>query len=161
MVLVTEGVDPLLGAGFFLVTAGAAEGGIEAVLVQRLFQTLGLHHVGVHRAAVGEGTDALRHPFGVHVHQQVQIHLLDHALAEAVHLAEFPAGVHMQHREWQAAGIEGLACQMQHDGGVLADGIQHYRVLELGGNLTDDVDAFGFQLFQMGQFFQHGVLTMN
>ena len=42
-----EREDALLGARLLLVAARAAEGGVEAVLVERLLQRLGLHHVGV------------------------------------------------------------------------------------------------------------------
>ena len=42
-----EAEDALLGAALLLVAAGAAEGGVEAVFVERLLQPLGLPHVGV------------------------------------------------------------------------------------------------------------------
>ena len=32
---------------------------------------------------------------------------------------------------------------------ILADRVQHHRVAELGRDLTDDVDALGFQAFEM------------
>jgi hypothetical protein len=47
-----EREDALLGAALFLVAARAAEGGVEAVFVERLLQALGLHHLGVQRRAV-------------------------------------------------------------------------------------------------------------
>ena len=62
----------------------------------------------------------------------------------------------MQHRERQLAGEERLARQVQHHGGILADGVQHHRVVELGGHFTNDVDTFRLQLFQVGQFIEHG-----
>ncbi len=153
---VTEGVHALLGAGLFLVAARATKGGIEAVLVQRLLETLGLHHVGVLGTAVGEGVHVLRHAIGVDVGEQVEAIFADHLLAEAVHLLEFPAGIHVQHRERQLAGEERLARQMQHHGGILADGIEHHRVIEFGGHLTNDVDAFRLELFEVRQFVEHG-----
>ena len=48
-------------------------------------------------------------------------------------------------------GIEGLLRQPHHHRGVLADGIQHHRALELRGHFADDVDALGFEGAQMGQ----------
>jgi len=54
-------------------------------------------------------------------------------------------------RERRLAGVEGLQGQVQHHGGVFADGIEHDGVVELGGNFPDYVDALGFQLFEMGQ----------
>jgi hypothetical protein len=42
--------------------------------------------------------------------------------------------------------------QVQHDGGILADGVQHHRLFTLRGNLAHDVDAFRFELAQVGEF---------
>ena len=49
------------------------------------------------------------------------------------------------------AGIEGLLRQPQHDGGVFADGVEHHRVLELGGDLAEDVDALGLEKLDVVQ----------
>ncbi|MNW05298.1 hypothetical protein D3C71_2015310 [compost metagenome] len=62
----------------------------------------------------------------------------------------------MHHRKRQFAREEGFARQMQHHGRILADRVQHHRVIELGGHLTNDVDALRLQLFQMRQFVDHG-----
>jgi hypothetical protein len=45
-----------------------------------------------------------------------------------------------------------LARQMQHDGGIFANGVQHHRIVELGGDLPDDVNALCFELFEMGKY---------
>ncbi|RMU78243.1 hypothetical protein ALP24_02204 [Pseudomonas syringae pv. aptata] len=126
------------------------------MLVERLLQALGLHDVGVFGAAVGERVDALCHAIGVDVGDQVQAHFFDHLVAKAIHLLEFPAGIDVHDREWQFTGEECLACQVQHHGRIFADRVQHHRVIELGGDLADDVDAFRLQLFQMRQFVNHG-----
>jgi len=47
--------------------------------------------------------------------------------------------------------MKGFAGQVQHYCGVFPDGIEHDRVVELGCNFPDDVDAFSFQLFEMRQ----------
>ena len=151
--LVTEGVDPLLGTGLLLVAAGAAEGGIEAVFVERLLEPLCLHDVGVLAAAVHEGVDVHGQAVRVLVDDEIQPVLLGGLVPELDHLLELPVGVHVEQREGDLARIEGLAGQVQHDGGVLADGVHHHRVLELGGHLADDVDALGFQLLQVGKSF--------
>ena len=153
---VTERVHTLLGPRLLFVAASTTEGGVETMLVQRLFQALGLHDVGVLGAAMGERVDALRHTFGVDVGDQLQAHFLDHLVAEPVHLLEFPLGVDVHDRERQLAREKGLARQVQHHGGILADRVQHHRVVELGGHLADDVDAFRLQLFQVRQFVDHG-----
>ncbi|MNT10810.1 hypothetical protein D3C72_1456610 [compost metagenome] len=156
MLAVAEGVDTLLGAGLLLVATGAAEGRIEAVLVERLLEALGLHHVGVLRAAMGEGVDVLGDAFRIDVGDQVQAHLGDHLVAELVHLLELPPGVDVHDRERQLAGEERLARQVQHHGGVFTDGVEHHRVVEFGGHFTNDVDALRLQLFQVRQFIEHG-----
>ncbi len=90
------------------------------------------------------------------MHQQIEPHVLNHPIAEFVHGLEFPAGVHVEYRERQLAGKEGLAGQVQHHGRILADGIQHDRIVELGGHFTDDVDAFRLKLFEVRLFVEHG-----
>jgi hypothetical protein len=45
VVLVAERVDALFGARLFFVAAGAAERGVELILVQRLLQRLRLHNI--------------------------------------------------------------------------------------------------------------------
>src|SRR5471030_2823057 len=161
VLVVAEGVHTLFGAGLLFVTAGATKGSVEAVLVQSLLEALGFHDVSVLGAAVGERVDALRHAIGVYVHQQVQAQLFNHAVAKAVHFLEFPLRIDMHHRKRQLAREERLARKVQHHGGVFTDGVQHHRVIELGGDLADDVDAFRLQLFQMRQFVDHGYSRNN
>ncbi|MNR10170.1 hypothetical protein D3C85_1264060 [compost metagenome] len=156
MLAVAERVHALFGAGFLFIATGAAECCVETILVECLLEALGLHDVGVLGAAVGERVDVLRHAVRVDVGDQVEAQLGDHLVAEAVHLLEFPASVDVHHRKRQLAREERLACQVQHHGGVFTDGVQHHRVIELGGHLADDVDAFRLQLFQMRQFVDHG-----
>ena len=49
------------------------------------------------------------------------------------------------------AGMKRLHRQPHHHRRVLADRVQHHRVLELGRHLADDVDALGLELLQMRQ----------
>ncbi|MNZ94894.1 hypothetical protein D3C78_1140140 [compost metagenome] len=155
MLAVAERVHALLGPRLFFVAPRTTEGSIEAVLVERLLEALGLHDVGVLGTAVGERVDALGDAVRVDVSDQLQAHFLDHLVAEAVHLLEFPLGVDVHHRKRQLARKEGFACQVQHHGRILADRVQHHRVIELSGHLTNDVDALRLQLFQMRQFVDH------
>ena len=95
---------PLLGPRLLLVAPRAAEREVEAVLVERLLQPLGLPHVGVHRGAVVERVDAELDALGVLVHEQVDAQLGGHAaVAELVHLLELPRGVDVQQRKRRAA----------------------------------------------------------
>ena len=57
----------------------------------------------------------------------------------------------MEQREGRRTGIECLARQMQHHRAVLADTVEHHRFVGLGDDLAHDVDALGFEAFEMGQ----------
>src|SRR5205085_10406919 len=48
----------------------AAEGGVEAMLIERLLQRLGLHDVGVQLRAMGEGAQPQAQPLRVHVRSE-------------------------------------------------------------------------------------------
>jgi hypothetical protein len=149
VLVAAEREDALLGAALFLVTPGAAEGRVEAELVERLLERLGLHDVGVHGGAVGEGVDALRDAVRVGVHDQVEAELLRDAVAQLVHRPELPAGVDVQQRKWGQSRVESLQRDVQHRRAVLADRVEHDRVVALGNDLAHDLDAFGFQTLQV------------
>src|SRR5450631_2388521 len=55
----------------------------------------------------------------------------------------------MQQRERNPGREESLACQMQHDTGILADRIEHDRLAEFGRNLAQDLDRFSLEATQM------------
>ena len=148
---VPKGKDPFLGAAFFLIPPGPAEGGIETVLVQRLNQALGLHHVRVQGAAVIKGVYVLLNALRIDMHNEVHAGRLRNSVPELVHGLELPAGVHMHERKWRRARVEGFFREAQHHRRVLADGIQHDRVFRLGHDLTNDVDALRLQAVQMSQ----------
>ena len=57
----------------------------------------------------------------------------------------------MQQRERRLRRIERLHREMQHDGAVLADRVEHYGTFALGDNLAHDVDALGFEALKMRQ----------
>ena len=64
---------------------------------------------------------------------------------------ELEAGIDMQQREGNRAGIEGLLRQAQHDRGILADGVEHHGPLKFGGHFAQDVDALGLKQTEMAQ----------
>ena len=121
-----------------------------------LLQGLGFHNVCVGRAVV-KGVDPLLDPFLVAIDQHIQPILFRHMVPELDHLLELPGGVDMHKRERRLLRIKGLEGQVQQHGAVLADGVQHDRLLTFGGHLPDNVDGLRLQLFQMGQF-SHGVI---
>src|SRR3984885_4386308 len=99
MILGAEREDALLGAALFLVAARAAEGGVEAVFVKRLFQRFGLHHMRMHGRARGKGIDAAGNAVLIDVNQQIEIEPPRRLVSERDHLAELPSRVDVQYRE--------------------------------------------------------------
>ena len=79
-----------------------------------------------------------------------------HLVAKRDHLAELPGRVDMQEGKWRLGRIEGLHRQMHEHGGILAHRIEHHRLGEARGHLTEDVDRFGFEPIKMGEFREHG-----
>src|SRR5215207_6459181 len=75
-----------------------------------------------------------------------------HLVAKLDHLSEFPTRVDMEQRKRQLGGIEGLQCEMQHHGRVLADGIEHHRAVTLGHHLAHDVNTFCLERLEMSKF---------
>ena len=121
------------------------------MLVESVLQRLGLHDVGVLAAAVGERGDAGGAAFLVGVDDEVQLELLGDPVPEGDHVPELPRRVDVQEGERESPGVEGLAGEVQEHGRVLADRIEQHRTLELRSHLADDVDAFGFELLQVGE----------
>ena len=146
-----EREDALLGAGLLLVAARAAEGRVEAVLVQRLLQALRLPDVGMDRGAMREGIDAHRQRLGIDVDDQVEAELLGHLAAKLDHFAELPRRVDVEQREGRLRRMERLHGEVQHHRAVLADRVEHHRPLALGDGLAHDVDALGFEPLQVRQ----------
>jgi len=160
MARVAETEHALLGAALFLVAAGTADGGIVTARIERLTQTLGLHHVGVYAGAVADRADALRQPERIDVDLQLDAVARRHRIAKRVHLAEFPAGVDVQQRDRRWRRKKRLAQQMQQHRAVLADRVQHHRLAEFRRHLAQDVDALGFEAVEMGKrMSDHGSLT--
>ncbi len=146
-----EREHPLLGAGLLLVPARAPERGVIPAGIKSLLQRLGLHDIGMDLGAVAERPDAARHAVGIDMDDEIKAKPAGGLVAEPDHFLEFPRRIHMQKRERRLAGSEGLHRQMQHHGGVLADGIQHHRIAKFGRDLANDVDAFRFQPVEMGE----------
>ena len=153
---VAEGIDALLGARFFFIAARAAEGRIEVVVAQRIQQRLRLQQSA---AALGVERDRIRSRRNcgfIAPDQQLRANGASHRIAEGEHLGEFEAGVYMQQRKRNRRGIEGLLRQPQHDGGILADGVEHDGPLEFRSHLAQYVNALRFQQAQMAQALRGG-----
>jgi hypothetical protein len=57
----------------------------------------------------------------------------------------------VQQRKRRHRRVEGLHRQVQHHRAVLADRVEHHRVVGFGDDLAHDVDALGFEALQVGQ----------
>ena len=73
----------------------------------------------------------------------------DPAVPVVEDLGEVVAGVDVHQREGDAGGPEGLLGDLQHHRGVLAAGEEQHGVLELGRDLTEDVDRLGLERVEM------------
>ena len=154
--VVAEGEDPLLGPGALLVAARAAEGRVEAVLLDGVEQRHGLQPV-----ARGARAGLLDRLAGVdrvlHVgDDQARAELLHAPVAELERLREVVAGVHVHEREREAARPEGLLGQAQQDDRVLAAREQQDRALELGGDLAHDEHGLRLEGAQVAYLVGHG-----
>ena len=83
------------GLGVGALAGHIRDGDVEAVMVQRLLQSLGLPQVGV-QAAVIERVDAFLGRFRIVIDEQLHAAFFRHAVAQLVHLLELPAGIDMQ-----------------------------------------------------------------
>ena len=61
----------------------------------------------------------------------------------------------MEERERRLGRIEGLHRQMQQDGRILADRIEHHRIGESRRDLAENMDRFGFKPLEMRQVLGH------
>ena len=99
-----------------------------------------------------KGVDILFHAFRINVTDQLHIRGGCHFIAETIHFLEFPARINVHERKRRRTGIKGLSRQMQHDRGILANGIEHNRVLSMRNHFPDDVDTLGFQSVQVSHY---------
>src|SRR5690554_2646009 len=95
-------------------------------------------------------SNALLDPFLIGVYQQFQAERPGLLITEGDHLTKLPGSIDMQKWERWLSGIKRLHSQVQHHGRILANRVQHYRIVELGCDLTNEVDAFRLQLLKVG-----------
>ena len=114
-------------------------------------QGCGLEQSAATLGAELDGVGAVGESFFVAPDDEVEAEFGGVAVAEFEHLAEFVAGVDVEERERDGRRVEGLLRKAQHDGGVFADGVEHHRVLKLGDDLAEDVDALGLEQLDVTQ----------
>jgi hypothetical protein len=100
--------------------------------------------------AAGPAAGLLDDPAGVdgvldRGHDQPGADLRGAPVPELQDLGEVVAGVHVHDRERDVGRRERALRQGQHDDRVLATGEEQRGALELGGDLSHDVDRFRFQ----------------
>ena len=97
--------------------------------------------------------DAELDALGVLVNEKIHPAFFRHAVTHLIHGKEFPRRVDVEERERRRGGIKGLARELVHDCTVLANRIKHHRMLALCNRFAHDVDAFGFEVLEVGQLF--------
>ena len=155
--LVAEAEDPLLGPGLLLVAAGAAEHGVEAVLLDA--------RRAAWWSAAGCGWPAGRSPRRPGRRRWRPAPRRRPAAAPSARPSRsrnsmtsaklWPVSTCMTgNGSWRRP--ERLLGQAQHHDRVLAAGEQQHRPLELGRDLADDVDRLGLELVEVGQHVRLG-----
>jgi hypothetical protein len=130
--------------GIFL-RRGTAEGRIETVGAKAVEKSLGLEQTAAALGSEADGICSIGEGLFVAPDDQLQTELGGVAIAEFEHLAELVAGVNVQQGEGNWAGVKGFLREAEHHGGVFTDGVEHYRVLKLRGDLAEDVNALSLE----------------
>ena len=147
--LVAEREEALLGARLLLVAAGAAHDRVESVRLDRVEQRGRLEPVA-RRAGAQVFDDAPAVDGVLHgCDHEAGAEPLDGRVAERDHLGKVVARIHVHDGERQLRGPERLGGGVRHDDAVLAAGEEQHRPLELGRDLTQEVDRLGFERRQV------------
>ena len=149
--LVTETEDAFLCPRLLFITTSSAEGCIELPFVQGIEQGFCLHQVGMHFAAMREGSHACLERLHVALYNQVPTMFFCIRVAELNHLAELPFRVDVHQWERHFAWRESLFSKAYHHAAVLADAIEHDGILEFCCHLSDDVDGLCFEFLKVAQ----------
>ncbi len=155
-VLVTEAVDPLLGTRLLLVTTSTAEEGVEFVsrIVRNSVGVWSLFRVRPRPGLVrnASGIDVILHV----TNHQPDPEAFHRAVTKLENFGEVSPCIDMQDRERRTGRKERLACQVQHDDGVLPAREHQCGPLEFGGHLSHDVDRLGLERAQVRQLVRAG-----
>src|SRR5699024_5886723 len=116
----------------------------------RLFQRLRLRVIGVGCPVVARIV-AFLHALLIDVLYHSDAELTCPPVPESDHLPELPGRIDMQERERRLFRIERLQRQVKHHRAVLADGIQHDRVLTFRSHFAYDIDRLSLELIKVRQ----------
>jgi hypothetical protein len=152
---IPKGVNAFLGARLFLIPAGSAEGCVKSAGRQRIEERPGLQQTAALLRSEAEGIGSLVDCLRIGVDDQPRTDLRAKPVPELDHFPELIGCIDVQQGKRNRSGMKRLLGQPDHHRGVLADGVQHHRTLEFGGDFPYDVNTFGFQLTEMrkGHFF--------
>jgi hypothetical protein len=141
---VAEGKDALLGAGLFLVAAGAADAGVEAELLDGFEQR---HRLVLVARLVGRLEHApCRAPSSSSTERTIRRSPSSQARASRKSMTSGSCGrCRCAAAGRESARAEGLLGQAQEHDGILAAGEQQGRVAALAGHFAQDVDGLGFE----------------
>jgi fructose-1,6-bisphosphatase/inositol monophosphatase family enzyme len=98
---------------------------------------------------VVEGVDAQTGGLRVLVDQQFHAASRDHAVAQRVHALNFQVVSTCSSGNGGGDGKKALRARCSMHRAVLADRIEHHRLLALGDDLAHDVDALGLEALQV------------
>ncbi len=130
----------------------AAECGIEAIMIERLPQALRLHHVGMQFRSARHRIDAASEALFVDMYDQIEAELAGAGIAETRSSpGDFQVVSTCNSGNGGFAGWNALSARCSRTDEIFADQIEHHWIFRLGHGLAHDVDALGFQLFEMAE----------
>ena len=131
------------------------------MLIQSLLESLGLHDVRMNFRTVGDRSHPLGNTLLIDVNDQLHAGLFCHLVPEIDHFTELPRGVYMHQWKWWYCWSKCFAGQVKHYCRIFPDGIQHDWLIKLSNHLTNNVDAFRFEGFEVGEALVHDNLRAN
>src|SRR5262245_61919940 len=100
MIGAAERKDPLLGTALLFVASRTANGCVEIVRIERLFEGFRFHHMRMQRRPRSDRIYASCNALPIDVHDQLHPEGANGSVAKSDHLVEFPGCVHVQQRKW-------------------------------------------------------------
>ena len=148
---VAVGEETLLGAGFFLVAAAAAEAGVVLVFLDGIEEGDGLEFVAGCVGALFLDDAAGVDGFLNQPDDEIGTDEFHELVAVGHRFLEIVARVDVDERKGHARGPECLAGEPGHHDRVFASGEKQGRIFKLGGGFTEHENGFGFELIEVAE----------
>jgi hypothetical protein len=84
--------------------------------IERLFQSLRLHHIGVERGGVIDGIDVIRAAFLVDMHNEIETQFAHCPVPEGDHVLRLPPGIDVEQRKRRVLRPKRLPREMEKRG---------------------------------------------